>query len=378
MPFPRICIASANRWQFSQTFIRAHVERLPAEIKVLGSFKSGYGDAQCLLSLRFEREINELSRIIRRKALTSLPNFGVRRYLRRHRVDAVLAEFGPTATLLANDCEAVGIPLIAHFHGYDAYSHRILATYRDPYIRLFSTASAIVVVSRHMQSHLETLGAPPAKLFRNPCGVDLDLFCGGSPVTVGPDFLVVGRFVEKKAPEVTLGAFRRTLDACPAAHLTMVGDGPLLRPAKTLAERLGMLDAVDFPGVLTHTEVADSMRRARAFVHHAVTGLNGDREGTPVSVLEAAASGLPVVGTVHGGIPDFVLHERTGYLVEERDADTMSAHMISLARNPKLAASLGAAGQTLVRENGSISRSIARLWQIIRGAMNADFEGIDR
>ena len=343
---------------------------------MLGAFPSGYGDSRVLFSFRLERKLNEVSRHYLGRALTGLPNYGVRRYLRREGFLAVLAEFGPTGALLANDCQAVGIPLIAHFHGYDAFSRLVLGAYAKSYRRLFATAAAIVVVSNPMRQQLERLGAPPHKLFWNPCGVDVDRFCGGSPAEAEPLFLAVGRFVEKKAPHVVLEAFRRTLLGCPEARLRMIGDGPLFEESKALADRLRIRHRVDFPGVLTHAEVADAMRGARAFVHHAVTTRAGDSEGTPVSVLEAAASGLPVVSTRHGGIPDFVLHERTGYLVGEHEVGKMAEYMISLGRDPSLSAELGRAGREHVRQNGSLKQTNGRLWSIIEASISGDLERI--
>jgi hypothetical protein len=97
---------------------------------------------------------------------------------------------------------------------------------------------------------------------------------------------------------------------------------------------------VEFTGRLPHAEVAAALRGARALVQHSMATPEVKCEGTPVSVMEAGASGLPVVATRNGGIPDVVLDGRTGFLVEEGDVAAMAGRMIELARDPVLAGRL--------------------------------------
>jgi len=88
-------------------------------------------------------------------------------------------------------------------------------------------------------------------------------------------------------------------------------------------------------------EVAEANHEARAaIVHSMITGEN-DMEGTPVTILEAGAAGLPVVRTWHAGIAGVVIHGEAGLLVVEGDTDTMAEHMKSMARESSVAASMG-------------------------------------
>ena len=111
------------------------------------------------------------------------------------------------------------------------------------------------------------------------------------------------------------------------------------------------------------------MQQARAFVQHSVTTSYGDSEGTPVAILEASASGLPIVSTEHGGIVDAVLHNETGFLVPECDVDGMAHFMLQLALNPNLAQKLGQAARQHMQSNFSMERTIQLLWQILSTAM---------
>jgi glycosyltransferase involved in cell wall biosynthesis len=203
----------------------------------------------------------------------------------------------------------------------------------------------------------------------NPYGVDLDRFQGAQPAQAEPLFLAVGRFVDKKAPHLTLLAFSRVAAALPAARLVMVGDGPLWEACLHLRRVLGLEAQVELPGPLPHDEVAALTRRARAFVQHSLVTSYGDSEGTPVSILEAAGAGLPIVATRHGGIPDVISDGAHGYLVDEGDVAGMAARLEQLARDPALAASLGAAARARIQSDYTLDKRLAALWQIIAAAM---------
>jgi glycosyltransferase involved in cell wall biosynthesis len=137
---------------------------------------------------------------------------------------------------------------------------------------------------------------------------------------------------------------------------------------RDLAGALELAASVDFPGRLPQEEVARAMQGARAFVQHSVTASTGDAEGTPVAILEAGASGLPVVATRHTGIAESVVEDETGFLVDERDVGGMAEHMIRLAREPELAAEIGAAARERVVAEYSMERRNRVLHDILAEA----------
>jgi colanic acid/amylovoran biosynthesis glycosyltransferase len=263
-------------------------------------------------------------------------------------------------------CRQANVPLIVHFHGYDASMHEVLAANARTYPMLFQQAAAVVAVSEPMRRKLIALGAPPEKVHRNPCGVDCREFVGGHPAEAPARFIAVGRFTPKKAPDLTLRAFATVRHLCPEAMLTMIGDGPLLATCRVLARDLGIEDGVTFLGAQPPAVVREEMRRARCFVQHSVEAPSGDSEGTPVSIIEAGATGLPVVSTRHAGIPDVVVEDQTGFLVAEHDVERMANHMLRVARDPELAGRLGRAARLRVKAHFSIEGSIAELWKIIQ------------
>ncbi len=366
-----VCLITPSRDVYSETFIRAHIQCLPGRIRVLYGIPPTYKeDGHLLVSTHLAaRLFTAATRRLLREPGDYCQRKALRRYLAANRIDVVLAEYGPTGVAVHDACARAGIPLVVHFHGFDAYHRPTLETYGQAYPRLFGAAAAVVAVSRDMERILLSLGAHRETLFYNPYGVDTTLFAGGDPAAARPVFVVVGRFVEKKAPHLVVLSFAEVRKTCPEAHMIMVGDGPLLGSTQHLACALDIGDAIEFLGSRPHSEVAAIMRRARAFVQHSLVAGDGDAEGTPVAILEAGATGLPVVSTRHGGIKEVVVHGGTGFLVAEGDAADMARYMIQLANDKELAGAMGCRARAYVRSDFSLERSIGSLWKILQRAV---------
>lgn len=365
----RLCVAAPYEPAVSETFIRAHLERLPARITLLHGWPLVEGGRPVLSAAR--RAYHKARRRLLRRGVEGEATDSFETAFRRARADAVLAEYGTVGALVAEACRRLGLPLVVHFHGYDASVREVLEEHRESYPRMFGAAWAVVAVSRAMQRKLVSLGAPPAKVHYNPYGIDCGEFGGADPQAAPPVFIAVGRFVEKKAPLLLLEAFAGVRAAEPLARLRMIGDGPLLEESRARADGLGVADAVEFLGAQSHEVVRAEMRAARCFVQHSVEAPNGDCEGTPLGVLEAGASGLPVVSTRHAGIPDVVVEEETGLLVEERDVRGMAEHMLRVAHDPALAGRLGANARRHIAANFSREQSDRKLWAIIESGIEA-------
>lgn len=170
----------------------------------------------------------------------------------------------------------------------------------------------------------------------------------------------------------TLEAFallRGLTDQADSCRLVMVGDGPLLPVVQERVRQLGLEQLVQFPGVLPPDAVVEEMRRARAFVQHSRTAEDGDEEGCPVSVMEAQLCGLPVVATRHGGIPDVVVDQQTGRLVEEGDRLAMAEAMALLVDRPDLAAAWGAAGHRRAQAQFTVAHHVDQITMLLNDLM---------
>jgi len=361
-------VAHPSRNLYSETFIRAHIRLLPGEVAELsGGLPPAWADGKPLVKTDpLSKALRRLLGVAAGKPRGHFHAQALAKYLRETGTDVVLAEYGPTGVSLLRPCAEAGVPLVVHFHGYDAYESGALERYREGYERLFAEAAAIIAVSRDMCAQLESLGAERAKIRYNPCGADTAAFAEARPGDSPPVFLAVGRFTEKKAPGFTVRAFAAAHRACPEARLVMIGEGPLLEECKGLAAGLGIADAVEFAGVKPHAEIAARVSKARAFVQHSVRAANGDSEGTPVSVMEAAAAGLPVVATAHAGIKDVVEDGITGFLVAEGDVEAMGSALARLALNASLAAEMGSAARRRLKPEFKLENSVASLGAILK------------
>lgn len=365
-----VLVAAPHRDIRSETFIRAHIELLPTRVHVLSGLPLRMDDrGRDLLFPQslFGRAMQEFRK---RRGITVEQQQAVvlTRHMSRLGVKVVLAEYGQTAAEMVAACKRSGIPLVAHFHGYDAYRKDMLAANADGYRLLFRSAARVVAVSDHMVEQLRRLGCPAERIVVIRCGVAPTFRVEADPASNPPHFVSVGRFTDKKAPHLTLLAFEQVLAECPDASLAMIGDGPLLGACRSLVEARGLQHAVQLTGVLPPEEISRRMQRARGFLQHSITACDGDSEGTPVAVQEASLAGLPVVATRHGGISEVIEHERTGLLVEEKDVKGFAAAIARLAANPALATRLGTAGRQRAEREFTQERAIGKLWAVLREA----------
>jgi glycosyltransferase involved in cell wall biosynthesis len=328
-------------------------------------------DRPVLSQVKWRRGLRKLHRLALSKDWSWEATRAYIAAFRRHRIQVVLAEYGFTGVAVAEACRLTNTPFVVHFHGYDASAQEILDEFADRYRAMFLQTRAVIAVSRTMIEQLVHLGCSRQKLVYCPYGVDCERFVGSLPSQSEPVFLAVGRMIEKKAPHLTILAFWKLLREVPEARLRIVGGSDLFGVCRDLVKALGIEDAVSFLGFQNHERVQREMRQARAFVQHSVIAHNGDREGTPVAVLEAAASGLPVVATRHAGIPDVVQDGYTGLLVDEHDIDGMANHMRTLALDADLAAEMGRNAAQYTRRFFSTDRSIDRLGKILDAAAEA-------
>ncbi len=289
---------------------------------------------------------------------------GMERFLKAHKIDIVLSEYGTVAAKMAPVCAKLNIPHIAHFHGGDMYIKENLVNFKHEYKFLFETAAGIIGVSEDMTHDLIQLGAKPDNCKTIPCAPQ-ERFFALQPEFQQPVFLFVGRFTDKKAPYYTIAAFKKVLETIPDAKLIMAGGGELQNACENLVNYWQMNYAVTLTGKANHDELDTYFSQAFCYVQHSIVAGNGDCEGTPVSILEAAASGLPVVSTLHKGIKQAVIHGKTGYLVEEHDVNGMANYMIELAHDLPKAKLMGEAGREHMRQNYSMDKYIGAIDDLI-------------
>ncbi|MEM9025091.1 MAG: glycosyltransferase, partial [Bacteroidota bacterium] len=291
-------------------------------------------------------------------------------YLRHHAVEVVLAQYGPAGVVALPVCRELGIPLVVHFHGYDAFRQDVLSTHGRHYRELFAYADRILAVSIPMMEQLHALGCPTDKLEQVRIGIDTESFYPGTlPST--PRLVACGRFVPKKGPELLLEAFRLIREEHPETTLDWIGDGPLWEQTQERARALKLDHAIRFHGVLAPEDVAAVLRSCRVLLQPSITAADGDSEGTPIVILEAMACGLPVVATRHAGIPEVVEHGVNGLLVRPGDVRDMAASAGQLLSDLERCRQLGRHGAMQVSVTHASAAYLDHMHSILLRARSA-------
>lgn len=246
-----------------------------------------------------------------------------------HVVNAHHAFFTTTPIALATS-RRLGIPsvLTLHIGDLDRFSGwRGLAarTYEKLFAnRLIDRADSVIAVSRAIAAQVSS-----GKVTVVPNGVDLDRFHPSPTPTRTPrKVLFVGRLIANKGPDTMLRAFAEVASAFPDSSLTMVGEGPMRRSLERLAYDLQLEDRVEFLGY--RPDVERAMRQSDIFVRPSLV------EGMPLTILEAMASGLPVVASNLPGIEEVIANGESGLLVEPGSHAEVGAAILDLMRDHSL------------------------------------------
>ena len=275
----------------------------------------------------------------------------VRRLLARRRFDLYQAHW-----LVPNAVAAPGrprrTPLAVGLHGSDVFLAE-RPPYRAAARRALARARLLTGCSPELVERVCALGFPAERARVIPYGVDVAAFAPdggrgrwraelGIPENA-PLVLAVGRLATKKGFHVLMQAAPAVLASRPDAHLVIAGSGDRLPELRAAAAPFA--GRVHFPGAVAHDALPELFRSADIFVLPAVHDGKGNVDGLPNVILEAMASGLPVVASGISGIPLAVEDGRTGLLVPEGDAGALAAALLCLLADPAARRAMGEAGR---------------------------------
>jgi glycosyltransferase involved in cell wall biosynthesis len=285
------------------------------------------------------------------------------RHDKPHIVETHTAKAGAVGRVAAR---LAGVPIVIHvFHGHVFHSYfgplktglflnaeRALARITDRIITV-SPAQRRDIVQVYGIAPAERVLTIPLGLDLQPLRVAKQTYVGQFRSSLGvsddtPLVGFVGRLTAVKSPGLFVEAARHVVDQCPRTRLVFVGDGELRSDLEQQVDTLGLAQHVLFAGWQ-----ADMLPIYADLDLLALTSLN---EGTPVTVIEALASGTPVVATAVGGVPDVVMDQETGILVPSGDAEALAEAMLRLIRAPEWAQELALEGQQDVLKRFDLKR----------------------
>lgn len=302
-------------------------------------------------------------------ALTARNRYFVRA-MEQDKPDILHAHFGHNGLYALPYANKFNLPLVVSLHGRDVTILLGNDRFRPGYLkylmgyrRLFKEADLFLAASTELKTLIEQVGCPKEKVVVNPLGIDLQMFQPHQEIPDGsrPMVLMVGRFVEKKGHEYGIRAAAMARDAGCGFDLVLAGDGPLRSACEKLVSSLNLSANVQFPGPCSHDRICELMKQAAVVMAPSVIAQNLDRESGIIVLKEAAASGVPGLGTFHGGIPDIIDDGRTGYIVPERDSVALGERLIRLLKDETQRASMGTAARQKMEKEYNIVNRVAHL-----------------
>ena len=301
-------------------------------------------------------------------ALTGWSNLPIYKKLLKFDASVIHVHFAIDAVYAWSWLRHFKIPLVVTLHGYDittnpewwssgnggkyltSFPNRLKALANNPNVTFIAVSQAI------RQAAIKIYGISPDKIKVIYIGIDTKLFPPNKTLVSKrlPKVLFVGRLVEKKGVEFLIKAMVSVQNQIPNAELIIIGDGPLRAEMNQLANRLKI--TAHFRGVMSSSDIQEQMQEVRVFCLPSVIAQNGDSEGFGMVLLEAQASGLPVITSAVGGRDEGILEGKTGFSFKEGDVLSLSQHILNLLNNNKLTDEMSAAGPKFISDNFNIDQ----------------------
>ncbi len=304
--------------------------------------------------------------------LGQYPAAPYRRVLEREDVRLWHAHLGWEGARTAHVAKDPRRPFVVSFYGRDGTMLARNPYWRTLYRRLFARADRVVAEGPFMAETLVSIGAPRDRVRVVHLGIPLDEFPyrertapedPGAPIVA----LLAASFREKKGIAYALEAFRRVAPRHPRARLRLLGDGPLRGEIERLAATPEIRGRVELLGYQPPNVYRAELQKADLFLAPSVLARDGDSEGgAPVCLLEAQASGIPVLASTHCDIPEVTRANASALLAPERDSETLAANWDTLLSEPQRWPAMGRAGRAHIEAEFDIARQVERMADLYR------------
>jgi colanic acid/amylovoran biosynthesis glycosyltransferase len=271
--------------------------------------------------------------------------------------DILYCHFGPTGIkgAMIKNTGLIDCKLLTSFHGFDMSTY-ILKKGKNVYNFLFNIGDAFLPVCDHWKNIMIKLGCSENKIIVHRMGIDLKKFISKEKLlnNTKTRIISIGRLVEKKGIEFVIKAVKNVLGEFPDIDYIIVGDGPLRKKLDNLINKLRIENNVKILGNKTHEEIIELLYDSDILLMPSIVAKDGDCEGIPVVLMEAMATGLPVISTYHSGIPELVKNGKSGFLVPERDIKGIADKLKYLILHYEERLEMGRAGREIIEKEYDI------------------------
>jgi len=299
------------------------------------------------------------------KALSLAILYEVIQYSGKQEYDIIHGHFGPYG-IQAQRLRELGVlkgRLVTSFHGIDLSAY-LRSHGKQVYHHLFSQGDLFLPISRYWRNKLVQMGCDKNRIKVHHMGTNCHAFRLSSRKDTNRNslqLLSVGRLEEKKGFKYSIRAVSALLKKNQNIVYQIVGDGSLRQSLLGLITNLGIQENVKLVGWKNRNEVIDILENTDIFLAPSITASDGDMEGIPMVLMEAMAMGIPVISTIHSGIPELIKDGETGLLVPERDVKALSSKLDYLITKPAIWPSLTGNARQYVEKHFNVERQNDRL-----------------
>jgi colanic acid/amylovoran biosynthesis glycosyltransferase len=287
--------------------------------------------------------------------------------------DIIHCQFGMYGVdgMILRDIGAIKGKLITSFRGYDI-SWYVRACGEDVYDELFAKGDFFLANCEFFRQRAIKLGCDDKKIVVHGSGIDCSRFTY-KPRYPHPDgkirIATTGRLVEKKGIEYGIRAVAKVAKFHHNIEYNIIGDGHLKEHLQQVISELNVADKIKLLGWKNQKEIIEILDNTHLFVAPSITAEDGNQDAPVNTLKEAMAMGLPVIGTLHGGIPELVEDGISGFLVPERDVDAIAQKLHYFIEHPEVWEQMGRAGRVYVEEHYDINRLNDELVEIYQQAL---------
>ena len=297
--------------------------------------------------------------------------------LKSHKIDLIHTHYLVDAAFFTKFTKMFKVPKICSVYGYDvsSFPNKYFGLGKYYIKRIFDEYDVFLAMSMDMKNDLLRLGCPEKKIKIHYQGIDIHKYkihnrdYGFKKIT---NILQIGTVESKKGQNIVLESLYILLNELNIGTFVyhVVGNGNI-DSFRNKIDELKLKDKIKLYGYINHKsfEYLNILKQADIYVHPSITSINGEKEGIPTSIIEAMASGLPVLSTYHAGIPYIIENDKDGLLVNEKDIKGLANALNRLILDFELREKLGKAAQRKAAEQLSLEKGTRELEGIYKIAI---------